>query len=334
MYTNKDLNDAVTQGTFTQEAVDKFKSDVAARKESAQEDNENFRLVGGFNDIFVVIACVLLLSSSLWVVDLQSKALSYVIFSVIAWGLAEFFVRKRKMALPAIVLLLSFVSGVYFASMHFFSYLSFNQASMISACLAGALTYGHWLRFRVPITIAAATGGFIIYVVVKLLLNYQVAQDFILALLFACGFVAFALAMFWDARDRRRVTHKSDVAFWLHLLSAPLIIHPVFTGLGISQGNESLTSMLIIVSLYVLMTLISLIVDRRAFMVSSLVYVIYAIFDVLKVYGDVSYDLALTGFIIGAALLLLSALWQKARAGVVARLPEQVKNYVPVIPNS
>ena len=331
MYTNKDLNDAVTQGTFTQEAVDKFKSDVAARKESAQEDNENFRLVGGFNDIFVVIACVLLLGSSLWVVDFQSKSLSYVIFSVIAWGLAEFFVRKRKMALPAIALLLAFSSGVYFASMHYFSYLSFNQASMISAAITGALTCAHWWRFRVPITIAAATGGFIIYVVIKLLLNYQVAQDYILMLLFACGFIAFALAMFWDAKDRRRTKHQSDVAFWLHLLSAPLIIHPVFTGLGISEGNESLTSMFIIVGLYLLMTLISIVVDRRAFMVSSLVYVIYAIFDVLKFYGDVSYSLALTGVLIGGALLLLSAFWHKARASLVALLPENIKNYVPVV---
>lgn len=331
MYTNEDLNDAVTQGTFTQEAVDKFKSDVAARKENAQEDNENFRLVGGFNDIFVVIACVLLLGSSLWVVDFQSKALSYAVFSMIAWGLAEFFVRQRKMALPAIVLLLAFTSGVYFACMHFFSYLSFNQSSMISASIAGTLTYAHWLRFRVPITIAAATGGFIIYVVVKLLLNYQVAQDFILTLLFICGFIAFALAMYWDAKDRKRITHKSDVAFWLHLLSAPLIIHPVFAGLGISEGNESLTSMFIVVSLYILMTLISLVVDRRAFMVSSLVYVIYAIYDVLKVYGDVSYGFALTGFIIGAALLLLSALWLKARSGVVTVLPEKVKDYIPVV---
>ena len=30
-----------------------------------------------------------------------------------AWGLAEFFTRKRRMALPSIILLLAFVGGVF-----------------------------------------------------------------------------------------------------------------------------------------------------------------------------------------------------------------------------
>lgn len=331
MYTNEDLNHAVKKGIFTQTAVDAFKQSVSQDHIQEQGDNENFRLVGGFNDIFVVIACALLLFSSLWMVESHSKTLSYVIFIALAWGLAEFFVRIRKMALPAIMLLISFTSASYFLGMSLFSDLSFDKASMLSSALAGILTYAHWRRFRVPITIAAATAGFIGYVVVKLLLNYQVAQDFILMLLFACGFVAFALAMLWDAQDRHRVSHKSDVAFWLHLLSAPLIIHPVFTGLGLDRGNDSMMSMLIILGLYIMMTMISLIVDRRAFMVSSLVYVIYAIFDVLKVYGDVSYSLALTGVLIGSALLLLSAFWQKTRSSIVVKLPSKVQSYVPVI---
>ena len=90
-------------------------------------------------------------------------------------------------------------------------------------------------------------------------------------------------------------------------------------------------SMIVILGLYIFMTMISLVVDRRAFMVSSLVYVIYAIFDVLKVYGDVSYSLALTGVLIGSALLLLSAFWQKARSVLVVSLPNSIKQKVPVV---
>lgn len=331
MYSNDDLNQAVKQGIFTQSSVDEFKQSVSQSHIQEQGDNENFRLVGGFNDIFVVIACALLLFSSLWMIESQSKVVSYLVFMLIAWGLAEFFVRIRKMALPAIMLLISFSSAAYFLGMSLFSDLSFDKASMLSSALAGVLTYAHWRRFRVPITIAAATAGFIGYVVVKLLLNYQVAQDFILMLLFACGFIAFVLAMLWDAQDRQRLSHKSDVAFWLHLLSAPLIIHPVFTGLGLDRGNDSMMSMIVILGLYIFMTMISLVVDRRAFMVSSLVYVIYAIFDVLKVYGDVSYSLALTGVLIGSALLLLSAFWQKARSVLVVSLPNSIKQKVPVV---
>src|SRR2546430_3225670 len=39
----------------------------------------------------------------------------------------------------------------------------------------------------------------------------------------------FLFAMWWDGSDRARLTRRSDVAFWLHLLAAPMIVHPVFT---------------------------------------------------------------------------------------------------------
>ena len=64
MYTDDDLNSAVEQDIFTSEAVSKFKHHVESLKETPSVDEENFRLIGGFNDIFVVIACVLLLFSS------------------------------------------------------------------------------------------------------------------------------------------------------------------------------------------------------------------------------------------------------------------------------
>jgi hypothetical protein len=30
--------------------------------------------------------------------------------------------------------------------------------------------------------------------------------------------------MWWDSSDRARLTRRSDVAFWLHLLAAPMIV--------------------------------------------------------------------------------------------------------------
>jgi uncharacterized protein YdiU (UPF0061 family) len=43
------------------------------------------------------------------------------------------------------------------------------------------------------------------------------------------------------------------------------------------------------------MSLLSIAVDRRAFMVSSMAYVLYAISNILKTYGDIGYNFALTG---------------------------------------
>ena len=77
------------------------------------------------------------------------------------------------------------------------------------------------------------------------------------------------------------------------------------------------------------MTLISLVVDRRAFMVSSLIYVIYALSTLFKDYGGVGYNFALTGFFMGASLLCLSAWWHPARARIVIFLPDWIKQYIP-----
>jgi hypothetical protein len=76
-------------------------------------DEENFRLVTGFNDIFVVIACILLLVSVAWIGTELGAWFGPLLQTATAWGLAEYFTRKRRMALPSIFLLIAFVVGVY-----------------------------------------------------------------------------------------------------------------------------------------------------------------------------------------------------------------------------
>ena len=53
------------------------------------------------------------------------------------------------------------------------------------------------------------------------------------------GIGVFLFAMWWDSSDPRRETRRSDVAFWLHLLSAPLIVHPIFSLLGLTEGTAT-----------------------------------------------------------------------------------------------
>lgn len=330
MYTDEDLDYAISQGIFSAESVARFRAKTATAKETSSVDEENFSLISGFNDIFVVIACMLLLFSSLWVVRGTNAHLALLLFSLLAWGLAEFFVRKRRLALPAIVLLLSFAGGVFALCLSLFhplSETSFIVASSISAVAA----YMHWRRFQVPITVAAGTAAVIGILVSSVMAVFPGAKEWFMVVVFFCGVSAFLFAMYWDASDRTRTTRRSDVAFWLHLLSAPLIIHPVFSNLGIFEGNDSFGRMTIVLGLYLLMTFISVAVDRRAFMVSSLVYVIYAISSLLKAYGAVGYSFSVTGVLIGSALLLLSAFWHTARAWVVALLPSSVQRYVPEV---
>ncbi|PKH05981.1 hypothetical protein [Moritella sp. Urea-trap-13] len=334
MYTDEDLNNAVDKGIFTASSVDEFRREQQSIKHVTIADEENIRLIGGFNDIFIVIACALLLFSSLWAVKSIDPRLGFATFAVLSWALAEFFVLKRKMAFPAIMLLLAFIGGVFKLSMEVFSAL--DQQAIIAATGASVIAAAcHWRRFRVPITIAAGTAATIGFIVSSFVSTFttpdmlNVLTDWILVVIFACGILTFLFAMYWDASDRARVTNRTDTAFWLHLLSAPLIIHPVFLGVGILNGEEGISSIAIIVSLYLLMSLVSIIIDRRAFMVSSLVYVLYALSSLMSMYGDVGTNFAITGIAIGAALLLLSALWHPVRGKIVTLLPSVIKQLVP-----
>ena len=330
MYSEEDLDLAVKQGVFTATSVEEFRELVASSKQTSVVDEENFRLVGGFNDIFIVIACALLLFSSLWVVSPINESLGYLVFAALSWGLSEVFVKRRKMALPAIVLLLTFVGGAFsFAGSLLAADSSYGV--IFSTALATLAAYLHWRRFYVPITIAVGTGTGLALLGSTVMSVFPASADLFMVTTFLCGCIAFVLAMYWDAGDTSRTTRKSDVAFWLHLLSAPLIIHPIFFNLGVLEGNESLSNMLLIVLLYLLMTLVSISIDRRAFMVSSLMYVIYALVSLFEHYGGVGYSFAVTGIVLGASLLLLSFYWHTVRAIFVLKLPERIQHYLPVV---
>lgn len=330
MYTDEDLNTAVDSGVFTQQAVDNFRNQVAQLQNTVAVDEENFRLISGFNDVFVVIASGLLLASIAWLGIKISPVAGALALSAASWGLSEFFVLRRRMALPAIALLLTFLGGIFAAP------LAFNEhPNEISFVISGILTAiaarVHWMRFKVPITVAAGTAAGLACVLAVIVSIYPYARTWILPMLFVAGLVTFALAMFWDSADRSRQTRKSDVAFWLHLVSAPMIVHPIFSSLGILQGVESLYSSVIVVALYVALAMVSIAVDRRAIMVSALVYVIYAFSSLLENYGMISYSFAVTGVCIGATLLLLSAFWQTSRRKVLMLVPEPIQLHLPLL---
>ena len=308
MYTDEDLTYAVKKGVFSAESVDDFRLLLSKQKNSPSVDEENFKLIGGFNDIFVVIACLLLLFSAYWVMKSITgfENLGHLTFACLSWFLAEFFIRKRKMALPAIVLMLGFVGSLFSTVIASFDSPSENEYILASAlATAGAIV--HWIRFKVPITVAAGAGTVFALLTLIILSAFPEAKDWLLSIIFVGGLLIFYLAMRWDAKDTKRITHHSDVAFWLHLLAAPLIIHPIFSNVGVLDGSESLGGIIIVVMLFFITMLISITIDRRAFMVSSLIYLLYAIASLIQLYGGVGYSFALTGVLIGGMLLLLTA---------------------------
>jgi hypothetical protein len=271
-----------------------------------------------------------------------------------AWGLAEFFTLKRRMALPSIILLLAFAGGSFFAT--FFAEVlivgernvgpqtMFVLVGIASAVACGA-TFAHWRRFKVPITIAvgaAAVAALVVTLVASLLIGsgdpdlisqaqwYNI-RSVLEGVVLVLGIATFLLAMRWDASDRRRETRRADVAFWLHLLAAPMIVHPVFSLLGLTTGDATVGGAVVVILLYVALAMVALAIDRRALLVSALAYVLYAINALFQQSGAVELSVALTALVIGSALLLLSAFWANARKAVVGPLPEALRAKLPLL---
>lgn len=326
MYTDQDLDAAVAAGVLSSQTATEFRSFLTQRHPASGPDEEAFRLLSGFNDIFVAIASSLLLAAVWSIGGSIAPGFAGLSCATVSWGLAEFFVRKRRMALPAILLLVAFVGGVFQASMHF---IPGEHAVAAAGCLAALAATGHWLRFRVPITVAAGLLALIAGVLISATLAFPTLANWISVLTFAAGVATFTLALKWDASDVQRRTGRSDVAFWLHLLAAPLLVHPLFTALQAFEYSLGAPQVALVAGIYALIALISLMIDRRALMVSALGYVLYAFTALFSQTDLVDLGFASTALLVGSALLLLSAFWQRARAVSLGWLPDQIRRQLP-----
>ena len=357
MYSQNELDDAVAAGAISAESAAALRNFVQNQRALPAVDEEQFRLITGFNDIFVSIATVILLVAVGWIgqwvgtrlgtaVDIDGP--SFVAPAAVAatsWALALFFTAKRRMALPSILLLLAFV-GAVFATVGLAGALVVGDPpadqealyagtiAAISGAVAAGAAWLHWKRFRVPITVAAgaaAVAAIVVGLMIAVLGDPEAYRDPILGVVLALGIAIFLFAMRWDGSDPARLTRRSDVAFWLHLLAAPMIVHPIFTLLGLNDGNATIGEGLVVVLLYILMGLTALAIDRRALLVSALAYVLFALEEMFKQFGAIELNIALTALVIGSALLLLSAFWHQAREAVVRPLPEGLRSKLPLL---
>jgi hypothetical protein len=362
MYSESDIEAAVTAGAMTPDAAARLRDFVAEQRSLPAADQEHFRLLTGFNDIFVGLAAVILLVAVGWIAntippridgDGPSPFAGFFVAAA-AWGLAEFFTRKRRMALPSIILLLAFVGGI-FETVGVGGVLlvqsiygdnvgdavgetvarTLAMTVLSSAALAAAVgAWMHWRRFAVPVTVAAGTAALAalaVGLVAIALGDRQWVPDFLLGVVLVLGVGVFAYAMWWDSSDVRRETRRSDVAFWLHLLAAPMIVHPVFTLLGLTRGGTGAGEAVTVIALYLLLGLAAVAVDRRALLVSALAYVLWALNDLFRTAGAVELSFALTALVIGSALLMLSAFWSQTRRLVLQPLPDRIRaRLVPI----
>ena len=338
MYSESDIDGAVTAGAISRDAAAALRNHIAARNAAPAVDEEHFRLLSGFNDIFVAIAVTLVLVAMAWIGQSITMPLAGALVATTAWALAEYFTRARRMALPSILLLLAFVGGVAATLVGVMVELKLDLPDQVDAAIgagialvAAGAAWLHWKRFMVPITVAAGAAALVGVVIALAYAAFpQLKEMAAYPLLFVCGIGVFALAMRWDMSDRERHTRRSDVAFWLHLAAAPMIAHPVFHILGVFGGEIGIGTAIVVLGLYLVFAFVALAVDRRALLVSSLVYVLYAMYALFQNAGAVELAWAFTALAIGSALLTLSAFWPVMRRMVVGLLGGMGERLPPV----
>jgi hypothetical protein len=335
----EDLIAAAAEGIVTRDQAERLAAFLAAREAgpepaapAPQPGEERFRLIGGFNDVFVAIGIGLVYAALMTLAglgSLGSPTVALLISAGIAWALAEVFTARMRLALPSIVLCILFTASMAGAMAAFLAgtidiWSSFDLVSGRLLFLPGLILAGaaaiHFLRFRVPISVAMIAAG-LVAAAVGLAARFDpmfVANNLNLVALL-CGVAVFALAMRFDTSDPERRTWRSDAAFWLHLLAAPLIVHPAVFGLA---GGPTLLgggSPAVILALFAAFTLVAIVVDRRALIVSALAYA----------GGSIAYYLGEGGFgggaftllLLGGVILALSAGWKPLRRTILPLLP-------------
>lgn len=351
------LAKAVAQGLVTDGQASALRS--LARDEAALGpeprrpvfEEERFRFVSGFADIFVTLGIVLFLGAGGYLVGLRAGALAAATAAAVAsWGLAEVFSRKRRMALPSIVLLLCFALSCFAALGELVesygggqarptlgwlaTWLQFGPANPVGQAMAAlgttALVGLHYGRFKVPITVAAGVAALLL---AGLMALAATAPAFTAAainlLLLGAGLIAFALAMRFDLRDPGRETRRTDIAFWLHLLAAPLIVHSVFQAIGAARGAISPGAAGLVLLIFAGLGLVAILVDRRALLVSGLIYAGVAFSSLIRQVGISDLTVPVTILVLGAFVLVLSAGWAPLRRLILDGLPAEFARRLP-----
>jgi hypothetical protein len=337
-----DLKSAVEAGVIDAAQAEKLKAMSAAPNASAPAyadmalaDEEHFRFLNGFNDVFLTIGVLLVAGALVFAATPQFSGSVLGVMTLAAaifWILSEILVRRLRAVLPGIalsILFVAFAATAIVIQLHSrvdiqstsdpWAELAFwRYPSLLFSVPALAAAVAYYLRFRLPFALAlialAAYGVFR-----SALHAYGVAEGADMPFIaFASGLVILAVAMAYDAQDLKRTTRFSDCAFWLHLVAAPLIVSPVITLIKQSTADSGTTSSIVLMAVFAL-GLFALAIDRRALLVSSLLYFTVAVYDLLS-RGSLDTSTAMTTTslvmtlaLVGGFVLILGVFWHPLR---------------------
>ena len=333
MLTRADLDEAVKSGVITEQQAVQLLGLPGKRREARHahaQGDERFVFMKNFNEFFIALGVVLLGVGLLAAAGTLPHfgAVFPVIFIAVMWGLAEFLTRKLKLTLPSIVLAIFIVTTLAYLLK---DSLSDNNSLLIAAFSAAISAFLFYLRFRLPFALLLLAGGCVatLFAVFTALAG-EPTKLLTYALFLGAGIATLAVAQWYDMSDRERITRRADCGFWLTLIAAPLIVHPV-AGLISSGQDTSVQANILTIAVVIVFALVALIIDRRAFLVSSLAYLGGALVYAFTQLGGEQNALWITLLLMGASVILLGVGWQRARRAVMQLVPFSLARHLPVV---
>lgn len=342
MIDRDDLRAAVGAGLLTEGQAASLASLANNRKDGRTglaPGDEPFELFRGFNEVFIVVGLMILAFG--WVGIVGSRVtedagnyrslllITGFAGAAVIWLLSEYFIHRRRMIGPAIVLSLYFAVNAgttlisRFAQPFMVAQEDFGSVPLPLALSILAVAV-FWWRFKVPVAIAMmAVAAFALSMVMAANASgtpESIDQLFLLSaggpfalITLVLGFVFFAIAMAFDMSDPHRVTRRSAQGFWMHVVAAPALINTIALTLmeqGTFAGN------LVLVAVLTVFALVAIVIDRRSFLIAAIGYSVILAGTVFE--GESASTMVI---FLGIGLLLLGAFWERIRAALLARLP-------------
>jgi len=289
----------------------------------ADTDNreEPLKFIRSFGDVFITLGVVLL------VIAINMSALSGYFYLIPAVGfiaVAEWLVRVRRLALPGIALLTAIL---YFVN----KAIAFDHenATIFGLAILSLTSLLFYLRYKMPFSLLPLAAGLVAIGII------QIGLDVIKHPIIFTGFglIVFIVAMWFDVRDTARLSHLSDSAFWLHLLASPLMVHGAMVSMLFSDQAwiQAIGKEVIIVTFFSAILLLALLLDRRAMLISTQLYIIYALTQILQGQLDSTQNILIYILMaLGLFVIFFGTYWYKTRRLIFGFLSESViSRYIP-----
>ncbi len=345
MIDTDDLRASVGAGILSEKQAASLTALANSRRgarENLAAGDEPFELFRGFNEIFIMVGLIIVSTGWFGVVgwamadqfgSLQRTALMWTLLTAgLIWLFSEYFIRRRRMIGPAILLSMMFAGTVttgltaYFAQVFMVAQQDFSSV-VFPGILSVVAVFIYWLRFKVPFAMAIMALGLFATALVAAATQSGSPESITDIFTFsgkgpfawitlALGLAVFALAMVFDSSDPHRVTRRSAQGFWLHVVAAPAIINTVALSLLTTNADGSNAVLFVCLLIF---ALVAIAIDRRSFLLTAIGYVVVIVTTLSDSPGAEGFFMLILG--LGIGMVLLGAFWERIRAAILTILP-------------